>query len=83
MSDECLEFRKIEDRCRELKEWIYHEAPQCLTEQKHLEESSQERAYWAHGYLHALLDVIGLFSRSTLTGKALDESENSSRRYAA
>lgn len=83
MSDECLEFRKIEDRCRELRDWIYHQAPQCLTEQKHLEESSQERAYWAHGYMNALLDVLRLFSRSTLSGEAYDGGETSSQRYAA
>jgi hypothetical protein len=83
MADECIEFRKIENRCREVREWIYHKAPQCLTEQRHLEESSQERAYWAHGYLMALLDVLGLFSRSTLSGQAGDDGEASSQRYAA
>lgn len=83
MADECIEFRKVEDRCRELRDWIYHEAPQCLTEQKHLEESSQERAYWAHGYLNALVDVLRLFSRSTVSGKAYDDGDPSSKRYAA
>lgn len=64
MADESIEFRKIEYRCRELREWIQNKAPQCITEQKHLEDGSQERAYWAHGYLSALQDVMRLFYQS-------------------
>jgi hypothetical protein len=63
MESESLEFRKIEDRCRELGHWILNNAPQCVTDEKHLVEGSQERAYWAHGYLTAMLDVLRLFSR--------------------
>ena len=63
MADEAIEFRKIEERSRELKEWILHRAPQCLKEQKHLQEGTQERGYWAHGYLSALEDVVQLFTR--------------------
>ena len=83
MADECIELRKIEDRCREIREWIHHQAPQCLTEQKHLEESSPERAYWAHGYLNALLDVMRLFTRGAAPGVEFDDGESSSQRYAA
>ena len=79
MSDECIEFRKIENRCRELSEWISHRAPQCLTEQKHLQEGSQERGYWAHGYLSALRDVVTLFSRESLSDQGYEPGE----RYAA
>jgi len=82
MADECIEFRKLEDRCRELKEWINHKAPQCATEQKHLEDGSQERGYWAHGYMSALADVIRLFSRQ-VSNPQFDEGENSTSRYAA
>lgn len=63
MDSESQEFRKINDRCRELKHWITLNAPQCLMEEKHLIEGTQERGYWAHGYLTALLDVQRLFSR--------------------
>lgn len=83
MADECIEFRKIEHRCSELKNWIYDKAPQCIAEQKHLQEGSQERAYWAHGYLNALLDVLRLFSRSELPGEAYGNGEGSGQRYAA
>ncbi len=79
MADESLEFRKLENRCRELKDWIQHKAPQCLTEQKHLEEGTDERGYWAHGYLSALQDVVQLFSRESVS----DQGYGSQERYAA
>jgi hypothetical protein len=63
MENEAVEFRKIEDRCRELKRWLAVNAPQCLMEEKHLLDGTEERAYWAHGYLTGLLDVQRLFSR--------------------
>jgi hypothetical protein len=79
MSDECLEFRKIEGRCNELRDWIQHRALHCLTEQKHLEEDSLERGYWAHGYLSALQDVVRLFSRESPS----DHDYGTGQRYAA
>jgi hypothetical protein len=79
MADECLEFRKIESRCSELREWIQHKAPQCLTDQKHLEEGSQERGYWAHGYLSALQDIVRLFSQESIA----DERYGTGEKYAA
>jgi hypothetical protein len=79
MAVESLEFRKIEDRCIELSEWISHQAPLCLTEQKHLEEGSQERGYWAHGYLCALQDVVRLFTQESVSDQRFETGE----RYAA
>jgi hypothetical protein len=80
MADECIEFRKIEHRCSELKEWVLDKAPQCFTDQKHLQEGSPERAYWAHGYLNALLDVLRLFSRGV---SASEDEDVPPQRYAA
>jgi hypothetical protein len=82
MADESLEFRRIEDRCRELREWILHKAPQCETERKHLEEGSEERGYWAHGYLSALLDVLRLFSDDAADLRLINDDTPRSR-YAA
>jgi hypothetical protein len=83
MDGECVEFRKIEDRCRELKRWILANAPQCVTEERHLELNSQEQGYWAHGYLSALLDVLRLFSRE-MPGQQRDEGDGSpAKRFAA
>jgi len=80
MADECIEFRKIEHRCSELKEWVLDKAPQCFTYQKHLQEGSPERAYWAHGYMNALLDVLRLFSRGV---SAAEDEDAPPQRYAA
>jgi hypothetical protein len=82
MSDESIEFRRIEDRCQELKQWILHKAPQCVTEERHLVEGSEERGYWAHGYLSALLDVLRLFSRD-VPGEQYGEGDASRSKYAA
>jgi hypothetical protein len=82
MEDECIEFRKIEHRCSELKEWIDRKAPQCHTQQRHLQEGSEERAYWAHGYMSALLDVLRLFSRSSMSPQDSDR-DAPRQRYAA
>jgi hypothetical protein len=79
MAEECIEFRKIENRCQELKEWIRHTAPHCLSEQRHLLEGSEERSYWAHGYLCALQDVVLLFSKESLS----DQDYEASQKYAA
>jgi hypothetical protein len=82
MADESPEFRRIEDRCRELRKWILHKAPQCATEQKHLEEGSEERGYWAHGYLSALLDVLRLFTSDAADPQVCNDDTSPSR-YAA
>ena len=63
MENESQEFRKISDRCRELAYWISRNAPECLLEERHLQEGTQERGYWAHGYLSGLMDVMRLFTR--------------------
>jgi hypothetical protein len=82
MADESLEFRRIENRCRELREWILDKAPQCAMEQKHLEEGSEERGYWAHGYLSALLDVLRLFTNNAADPRLCNDDTTRSR-YAA
>jgi hypothetical protein len=79
MAEESIEFRKIEGRCIELRKWIVDRAPHCLAEQRHLQEGSPERGYWAHGYLSALQDVVRLFSQESLS----DEDYGTGQRYAA
>ena len=82
MENEALEFRKIDDRCRELKKWILENAPQAAEEEKQLVEGSEEQAYWAHGYLSALLDVKRLFSRD-VPGMGSTGADDTRSRYAA
>ncbi len=82
MENESQEFRKIEERCAELKTWILSNAPQCVTEEKHLIEGTQERAYWAHGYLTGLLDVMRLFSKDISVPQHGRQTTPGSRRAA-
>lgn len=47
-----------------IRDWIEDEAPYSLSDQRHLVESSPERAYWHHGYQAALDDVVRLLTAS-------------------
>jgi hypothetical protein len=58
MSDTSL----IEDRIKDLREWLKKEAPECFIEQKHTEEGTQERVYWHHGYMMGLRDALRFFT---------------------
>jgi len=81
MDVETPEIRKIEDRCRELQQWIATTAPHCLIEEKHLIAGSRERGYWAHGYLTALLDVLRLLSRERF--RRMMGGDKNRQRFAA
>ncbi len=82
MQTETCVLPKIEDRCSELQNWILHNAPQCMYEDKQLVEGSQERAYWAHGYMTALYDVLQLFAKNNLLPRNRRVNRNKTR-YAA
>jgi len=62
MARECTEIQKLEKRIRETAAWLRENAPNCVQESKHLDEGSQERAYWHYGYLVALRDVLRLLT---------------------
>jgi hypothetical protein len=67
MGRDCTEFEKIEARRRALNIWLTENAPACRSEQKHLEEGSQERAYWHYGYMVALRDVMQFLAGDNAT----------------
>ena len=73
MATEFQDITTIRQKIERASKWLESTAPLCATEQKHLEEGSQERAYWHLGYLAALRDVLRfLTTRSTeVTGSAL------------
>ncbi len=48
----------VGQKIEQVSEWLESTAPLCATEQKHLEEGSQERVYWHYGYLFALREVL-------------------------
>ena len=55
--------RVIERRIRGLADWLAANAPECQTEQAHLDADTRERVYWHYGYLTALRDVQALLKR--------------------
>lgn len=59
------DIRAVERRAEELANWLKNTVPDCLHEQRHLEEGSQERAYWHYGYMVALRDVLKLLEACT------------------
>jgi hypothetical protein len=65
MARESTEFKRLKDRVAGLQAWMRKNAPQCASEQKHLDEGSPERAYWHYGYLVALRDVMQLFTEGS------------------
>lgn len=57
-------LKRIENRYQGQCEWLLEDAPYTLSDQKHLDANTPERAYWHHGYTAALADVLALFGVS-------------------
>lgn len=47
-------------RALEIREWLEQNASHVFADQKHLDADTEARAYWHHGYMMALRDVIRL-----------------------
>ena len=58
-------LEQIQQRIDGQRKWLLETAPECVTEQKHLNEGSQERVYWHYGYQVALADVLKLLQSPT------------------
>ena len=67
MARESTEFRQIEKRMNATRKWLRDNSSACFTEQKHLDEGSQERAYWHYGYMVALRDVMRFLAQDPET----------------
>src|SRR5215469_3574286 len=52
----------LEQRRDDIRDWLNDEAPYTAFDQKHLDASTPERAYWHHGYQSALSDVLHLLN---------------------
>ena len=78
MAKECKEIARINGRIEDLARWMKLNAPECSIEQKHLNEDSQERAYWHFGYLAALKDVMRLLAEVDGTTRKYDRPDSSS-----
>lgn len=55
----------LETRRSKLAEWLENHAPECKTEQKHLDAGTEERTYWHFGYLVAIRDVLALIGNAS------------------
>jgi hypothetical protein len=57
----------IQRRIEGLETWLKENCPECVEEQRHLDEGTVERQYWHYGYLVALRDMkklLGLDDQS-------------------
>jgi hypothetical protein len=57
-----------------IRQWLDDEAPYTDADQRHLDQSTPERAYWHHGYQAALDDVIALLTPLEQTSGSEDSS---------
>lgn len=57
-SDTVQEIAVLEERAKGIADWLRKHHPECLREQKHLDEGTRERFYWHYGYMVALRDVL-------------------------
>jgi hypothetical protein len=48
----------VENRIRDLSDWLRQNGGNFAADQKHLDEGTQERVYWHYGYMVALKDVL-------------------------
>jgi hypothetical protein len=55
---------QLETRRAKLKRWLADEAPYTSVDQRHLNASTPEKAYWHLGYYAALGDVLRLLGAS-------------------
>lgn len=50
----------LKSRLDGIMKWLEENQSECRTEQRHLDEGTQERAYWHYGYAVAIRDVLAL-----------------------
>lgn len=73
----------VEERVNQLSEWLKEESPECFSDQKQLDEGTQERVYWQYGYMVALRDVLRFLTDSESPNQRLHKRDTSSSSPAA
>jgi len=68
----------VQNRVRELDEWLLKNAPESLVEQKHLDEGTRERVYWHYGYMVALRDVLRFLTDAEVSSQKSYSQDSSS-----
>lgn len=56
--DAALDINTIQKRADGINRWLKENGADCLRQQRHLDENSNERVYWHYGYMVALRDVL-------------------------
>lgn len=56
-------MERFEERMKTHRAWLKENHPETFTEQKHTEEGTPERAYWHHGYMMAIRDILAACNR--------------------
>lgn len=66
----------IQKRIKDIREWLADDAPYVMTDQRHLNEHTPERAYWHYGYQAALADILKL-SQEDVSQRRSNEGKSS------
>lgn len=53
---------RVESRASGIAKWLDDEAAEVFVEQRHVEDGSEERAYWHYGYMVACRDILALLA---------------------
>lgn len=61
-------------RLNGIRTWLKENHPETFEEQKHTDKGTPERAYWHHGYMMGLRDLLGWIQSSQITTNS-EESE--------
>jgi hypothetical protein len=58
-----------------IRQWLADEAPYTAGDQRHLDASTPERAYWHHGYQAALTDIIEMLTPTAHRSDSADTAK--------
>lgn len=61
------DIEALQKRAKDLEDWLRKNATEASTEQKHLDEGTQERIYWHYGHLVAIRDIYRLLTGLQIT----------------
>jgi hypothetical protein len=77
-------IERLQDRRDGIRQWLSDEAPYTAHDQNHLNAASPEQAYWHHGYMSALEDVMALLASgaSAKRSRGSEDIEDASHRGA-
>ena len=74
MSDQ-VNIQLLRQRRDGIRQWLAEEAPYTAGDQRHLDASTPERAYWHHGYQAALTDIIEMLTPTAHRSDSADTAK--------